>query len=83
MGISEYGTCLPSELRDFSRKQRGSGMTGTGTMLSFASHIKEYELWHVNHGGSENHSYSPAIPRLFHGLEHSRNSRDEGGRYGI
>lgn len=37
-------------------------LTRTGRILSLASQTKEYELWHVNHGGTyENHSHSPAF----------------------
>lgn len=37
-------------------------LTRTGRILSLASQTKEYELWHVNHGGTyENHSHSSAF----------------------
>lgn len=37
LGIGEYGTCILSELGDFSKKQTGSGITGIETILSLAS----------------------------------------------
>lgn len=38
LGIGDYGTHVPSELGNFSRKQRvGNGMIGTGMILSLTS----------------------------------------------
>lgn len=64
LGIGDYGTHVPSELGNFSRKQRvGNGMIGTGMILSLTSQTKEYELQYINHGGaSKNHSHSPVNP---------------------
>lgn len=54
-------------------------MTGTWTILSLASETKIYELQYVDLGGiSENHSYPPANPSLFHILEHCRSSWNGG-----
>ena len=37
LGPGEYGTCILSEAGDFSRKQRGTEITGIGKILSLAS----------------------------------------------
>lgn len=37
LGTGEYGTCILSELGDFSRKQRGTEITGIGTIPSLTS----------------------------------------------
>lgn len=44
LGTGEYGTCILSELGDFSRKQRGTEITGIGTILSLTSQTIKYEL---------------------------------------